>query len=91
MVTQIGLYDPAKESHEKVFVHDSDVEVTCCSINQERTFLGRKLIICRTPSGHSNSFTCHLLEAGNEPFWNNKKKFKNVTFLFILSFLESAD
>ena len=30
-------------------------------------------------------------EVGNEPFWNKNKKLKNVTFLFILFFLESAD
>ena len=30
-------------------------------------------------------------EVGNEPFWNIKKKLKNVTFLFFLFFLESDD
>ena len=34
-------------------------------------------------------FVLQAQEVGNEPFWN-KKKLKNVTFLFIL-FLESAD
>ena len=29
-------------------------------------------------------------EVGNEPFWN-KKKLKNVTFLFLKLFLESDD
>ena len=30
-------------------------------------------------------------EVGNEPFWNKKKKLKNVTFLFLKFFLESVD
>ena len=33
----------------------------------------------------------HAQEVGNEPFWNKKKKLKNVTFLLFLFILESDD